>query len=356
VVLALCVALAAGCANTDGSSPNGSSSDSPAAPAPIARANARAACDLYASPQGSRGAPGSRARPLGSLARLLRRLRPGRVGCLMAGRYRHRGVVEMRRPRTTLRALGGAPVTVDGALWVLPGAKGARIAGLSLTSHDREFAIPLKVQADGVTIAGNDITSGYSISCVLVGSSRHVSGLVIERNRIHQCGRSGKHDHLIYMVQTRGAVIRDNVLVDNAGGWAVHLYPDADGTLIEGNVIDGNEGGVVFAGDGNGDTSDGNTVRANVITNSSPRWNVEGSWSGGPRGAGNRAVRNCLFTTGPGAPAGIGYRDGFVASRNVLARGQLYISRSSGDYRLGPGSSCKSVVRQVAGAGAGPRR
>ena len=108
----------------------------------------------------------------------------------MPGRYRHRGVLDMRRPRTTLRAVGRPRATVDGALWVLPGAKGARIGGLRLTSHDREFAIPLKVQADGVTIAGNDITSGRSISCVLVGSSRHVSGLVLERNRIDVFGGS----------------------------------------------------------------------------------------------------------------------------------------------------------------------
>jgi len=210
-----------------------------------------------------------RARPFGSLERLVRSLSPGQVGCLMPGRYRHRGVVRLERARTTIRSVGRPRATIDGAVWVLPAARGARIAGLRLTSHDFEFAIPLKIQADEVELVGNDITASRSISCVLVGSSRPVSGLLIEDNRIHHCGRTGKKDHLIYMAHSRNAVIRRNLLVENPGGWAVHLYPNADGTLVEGNVIDSNHGGVIFAGSGGGETSDGNLVRANVITNSS---------------------------------------------------------------------------------------
>ena len=97
-----------------------------------------------------------------------------------------------------------------------------------------------------------------------------MSHTLVELNRIHGCGRTGKLAHLIYVTHSQGAVIRNNLLVGNGGGWAVHLYPDADGTLVEGNVIDSNEGGVIFAGDGGGDTSDRNVVRENVITNSAP--------------------------------------------------------------------------------------
>ena len=142
------------------------------------------------------------------------------------------------------------------------------------------------------------------------------------------------------MTHSQGAVIRDNLLLDNRGGWAVHLYPDADGTLVEGNVIDSNEGGVIFAGDGGGNTSDGNVVRENVITNSAPRWNIEGSWSGGPEGKGNLAQRNCLYSAGPGSPSGIGFLNGFEQSGNVVAKGPVYVDRAGGDYRLRPGSNC----------------
>ena len=259
----------------------------------------------------------------------------------MPGRFRHRGVVRLEQAGTTIRSFGRSRATIDGPLWVEPAARGARIAGLRLTSHDPQFAIPLKIQADGVGLLGNDITAARSISCVLVGSSRTVSGLLIENNRIRRCGRRGKHDHLIYVVNSRDAVIRRNLLVDNRGGWAVHLYPNADSTLVVGNVIDSNQGGVIFAGPGGGDTSDGNVVRHNVITNSTPRWNIESSWSGGPSGQGNSASRNCLFSTGPGAPSGIGPDEGFEASGNAVAKTPVYVDRRAGDYRLRRGSTAR---------------
>jgi hypothetical protein len=316
----------------------------PAAP-PVLHASA--ACDRYASPKASGQESGSRARPFGSLERLVRSLGPGQVGCLMPGRFRHHGVVKLDEPRTTIRSFGRPRATIDGAIWVMSGARGARIAGLRLTSHDPNFAIPVKVQADGVKLLGNDITAARSISCVLVGSSRIVSDLLIEGNRIHNCGRTGKLDHLIYVTQSRDAVIRRNLLVDNRGGWAVHLYPNADGTLVERNVIDANEGGVIFAGSGGGATSDGNVVRANVITNSSPRWNIESSWSGGPSGRGNSASQNCLFSSGPGAPSGLGYTNGFQASGNVVANAPVFVDREAGDYRLRRGSRCAALAGRV---------
>jgi hypothetical protein len=274
----------------------------------------------------------------------------------MAGRYRHRGVVAMRRAGTTLRPLGKARVTIDGAIWVLPRAKGARIAGLTLTSHDPVYPIPIKIQADDVSLVGNDITAARDISCVLIGSARKVSHTLVEFNRIRRCGRTGKLSHLLYLTRSEGAVIRYNLLVANHGGWAVHLFPDADGTLVEGNVIDSNQGGVIFAGEG-GNTSDRNAVRENVITNSGPRWNIEGSWSGGPEGEGNLAQRNCLYSAGPGRPSGIGFLNGFEQSDNVVARGPVYVDRAGGDYRLRPGSECGAVLTGVGGAKlrAGPR-
>jgi hypothetical protein len=344
------VALAAGCGGSDHARPA-------TAGAPAPRAHAASTCDRYAAPNATRRGRGTRAAPYGSLRRLLRGLPRGQVGCLMAGRYRFRGTVSMRRPGTTLRPLGRARVTIDGALWVLRGAKGARITGLRMTSHDPVYSIPLKIQADDVTLVGNDITASRNTSCVLIGPDGPVSHTVVELNSIRHCGRTGKLAHLIYVTHSRGAIIRNNLLVDNPGGWAVHLYPDADGTLIEGNVIDSNEGGVIFAGDGGGDTSDGNVVRENVITHSDPRWNIEGSWSGGPEGDGNVAQGNCLFSDGPGAPSGIGFVNGFEQSGNVVAQGRVYVNRRSGNYRLRRGSNCGAALTDVGGAKlrAGPR-
>jgi Periplasmic copper-binding protein (NosD) len=350
-LLACGLVVLAGCSGDTASS--GASAESAAATGQVSastRAALRASCDRFASPHGSRQPTGSRAKPFGSLAQLVRSLHPGQVGCLMPGRFRHRGVVRLEGARTTIRSFGRPRAAVDGAVWVEPAARGARIAGLRLTSHDPEFSIPLKIQADDVKLVGNDITATRSISCVLVGSSRTVSGLLIEDNRIHHCGRSGKHDHLLYMAHSRNAVIRRNLLVDNRGGWAVHLYPDADGTLVESNVIDSNEGGVIFAGSGDGQISEGNLVRSNVITNSSPRWNIESSWSGGPIGQGNVASRNCLFSTGPGAPSGFGPNQGFKKSDNAVAPGAVYVDRRAGDYRLRRGSRCAALIGSAGGA------
>ena len=298
-------------------------------------------------PRRARRAPanGSREAPYPSLPRLVRSLRRGQVGCLAAGHYEHRGVVRLTRPGITLRPLGRARgrVLVDGAVWVMPSARGARISRLRLTSHDPVFTIPLKIQADGVTIVANDITTSTSISCILIGSARVVTGTVIERNRIRRCGRRGKHDHLIYVQRSRDAVIRDNLLTDNAGGWAVHLYPDADGTLVQGNTIDGNQGGVIFAGT-DGDTSDGNVVRENVITSSFPRYNIESSWSDGPLGEGNSAYANCLFSGGPGAPSGLAPEEGFDEHDNVQGGANLYINPEAGNFRVRSSSPCAATA------------
>ena len=334
--LACYLALTGGCSASDGNDRS----------AP--RASAGTDCDRYASTRASGSANGSRENPFRSVPRLVRSLRRGEVGCLAAGRYEHRGVVRVTRPGITLRPLGRGRgrVVVDGAVWVMPSARGARISRLRLTSHDPEFTIPLKIQADGVTIVANDITTSTSISCILIGSARVVTGTVIERNRIRRCGRSGKHDHLIYVQNSRDAVIRNNLLTDNAGGWAVHLYPNADGTLVEGNVIDGNQGGVIFAGT-DGDTSDGNVVRENVITSSFPRFNIEASWSDGPIGEGNSAFGNCLFSGGPGAPLGLAPEEGFDEHDNVQGGANLYINSEAGNFRLRATSPCAPVLERA---------
>jgi hypothetical protein len=238
---------------------------------------------------------------------------------------------------------------VDGTIWIDPSAKGARVSGLFLTTSDPEFSIPLKAQADRSVVSGNVITGRRaSTICLVIGSAHAARGVLVEHNRILRCGRYGKYDHLIYLVHSRGAVVRWNVLSDNPGGWAVHLYPDADGTLIEHNVIDRNEGGVIFAGEG-GDTSDGNLVRNNAITFSWPRWNLEGSWSGEAAGADNSALDNCLYTAGPGGPAGIADLDGFSASNNVVLDRSPYGPRQGAGHRFSADSPCAGLVGDVAG-------
>jgi hypothetical protein len=257
----------------------------------------------------------------------------------------HLRPVRMHHPGVTLQSAPGARAAVDGAIWIE--APGVRLSQLYLTARDELFSIPLKIQADDVRIDHNTITTVPNSICVLIGSEHPVERTLIEGNRIRSCGKTGKYDHLLYLHSSRDAVIRWNVLTANPGGWAVHLYPDADRTLVEHNVIDGNQGGVVFAGDGAGNSSDLNLVRNNVITFSAPRWNVEGSWSDGPQGAGNAADHNCVFSIGPDAPSGVAPPNGFTTSDNPVVPGVPYLNRERGDYRFLKGSLCLPLVGDV---------
>ena len=318
-------------------------------------AHSAAGCDRFASPRGRDRWRGSRRRPFRSVPRLTRALRRGQTGCLEAGRYRHREPALLRRPRARLRAVRGARVRVDGPIWITSRATRASLSGIYLTSGSRRFTIPLKVQADRARIRGNVIKGAQSTTCVLVASRRPARGVLIEGNRIQRCGRFGKFDHLIYLTQARDAIVRGNLLLDNRGGWAVHMYPDADGTVVERNVMNGNFGGAVFAG-AEGRTSDHNEVRNNAITGIGPRWNIEGSWSDEPSGVGNVARHNCLHHNGPLGPAGIAEPVGFTVRENPVLGESPYLNAAAGDYRFRAGSRCTPLVSGLAVQRAGRRR
>lgn len=301
--------------------------------------------DSQASRQGS-----SQRQPLRSVPALARSLRRGETGCLLPGHYRHSDPARLQRPRTALIGLGPG-VRVDGAIWVTEGARGAAVRGLALTASDSNFFIPLKVQADRVLIAGNRIRGTRSTSCVLVGSTRRATAVRIERNWIHDCGSRGKLDHLVYLEDTRRAVVRGNVLDRNPGGWAVHMYADADASRIERNLIDGNYGGVIFAGDDD-DTSDYNVVRWNVIGFSQPRWNIEGSWEAAT-GHGNVAYANCLYATRRRGTGGVDETGGFALGDNVIVPRQSGGRGGIDRYRLAGSMGCGRLVEPLPPAFAG---
>ena len=285
----------------------------------------------------------------GAAQKLFDSLNPGETACLHGGRYE--GNVGIRRggtadARVTVRSFPGERAELHGRLTVPDSADYVTIEGLLLNGATApacpsgatctQLPSPT-VDGDELVFQDNEVTNDHVGICFNLNASNNT---VIRRNRIHDCGRMNpvsNHDHGIYLTGTDGVQVLDNVIYDNADR-GVQLYPDADGTLIRGNVIDGNGVGIIFSGDG-GDTSDNNIAENNVITNANIRRNVESWWPEG-EGTGTVARNNCIHG---GRLGNIGTQDGFTALRNLIVDPQ-YVDRGAKDFRLKAGSPCAAVL------------
>jgi hypothetical protein len=287
-------------------------------------------------------------------------LRPGETGCLEAGTYRE-SVIVVRggipgRPITLASAPGGR-ARLLGAFWVDRGANYVVVRNLDLDGSAVPGVPSPEVNAGHTTFYEVDVTNHHTGICFVLGGAAETYGMAtnttIARSRIHDCGELPQthFDHGIYVAHSRNATIVDDVIYDNAD-WGVHLYPDAEGTRVEYNVIDGNGGGVIFAGTGDS-ASSRNYFEHNIVSNATDgteRFRAGNNYGflvtsfwGGRVGVDNVVEDNCLWHGAAGIvndAAG-----GFTAGNNRVAD-PLYVSRAAKDFRLRPGSPC---------AGDGPR-
>ena len=293
------------------------------------------ACDLYASPTGSDSAAGSLSAPLRTVQRLADSLSGGQVGCLRAGADRGLGragdpyrELKITRAGITLTSAPGEQARIDARLWVARGADGVTVSGLHLDgTNTRDLPSPT-VNADGAVFRHNDVTNGHTGICFVVGSSvwGRAEGTLIEENRIHGCGETPatNQEHGIYLSAADDTVIRGNWIYDNTDR-GIQMYPDAQRTVITGNVIYGNGEGMIFSGNDEV-ASSGARVTNNVIAGSQIRRNVESYYvDGAPRGSDNLVRSNCIHGA-PGSyyggPDGSGVQSpqvGFTAVDNVNA-------------------------------------
>lgn len=282
----------------------------------------------------------------GDAAAFVAGLGPGETGCLRDGVHEVDGVATIEAPGVVLTSYPGESATLAGRLWVESGADRALVEDLTLDGRNEAAKPSPTVNADGAVFRGNDISNDHTAICFVIGDDRYgaADGTVIEGNRIHDCGRlpATNHEHGIYVAYATDTTIEGNLIYDNADR-GVQLYPDADRTLVSGNVIDGNGQGVIFAGDSDR-ASDDNVVTGNVITNSTIRYNIESHWQG-PVGAGNVARDNCVWTARsdyPGSPPGSGIEpsiDGVAASGNVVVDPD-YADPDAGDFSVGEAVPC----------------
>jgi parallel beta-helix repeat protein len=293
-------------------------------------------CALFASPSGEDSARGTNGAPFRTAQRLVNALRPGQTGCLDGGAYA--GYLRITHggrlgARLTIRSVPGAVATVLGRIWIRAGSDYVTIQGLHIVGLPGPVDcagaqcpnIPtVGVNSRSATLLDNDITNHHSSICVAIGSAQWgvARQTLVEGNVIHDCGRlpATNLEHGIYVADAVGAVIRSNYIYDNADR-GIQLYPHAEGTLVEGNVIDANGEGILIGGVG-ADPTEGSLVEHNLVTNSRIGGNIESFFpAGAPPAAANQVTDNCLFggQVSPALGGVVGAGVGFATGGNLIA-------------------------------------
>ena len=301
-------------------------------------------CDLVAAPGGADSAAGTPTAPLATVPGMVNRLADGQTGCFAAGTYNVPNY-KVTKPGITLTSLDDADATLKGRFWIA--ADGVTFEGLTL-NNENQADLPTTVTGANVVLRDNEITNDHTTICIALGSEAYGRAVdtLVEGNKIHDCGRlpATNYDHGIYLEASDGVIIRDNWIYGNADR-GIQLYPDADNTLIERNVIDRNGEGIIFGGSSES-ASDDTIVRNNLITNSKLRDNVESAYGEtDPKGKDNLVTDNCIsggaYDDGDGGI--LQDADGFTAQSNLLVDPR-YVNAAAGDYTLQAGSPCLAVI------------
>lgn len=307
-------------------------------------------CSKVAAPGGSDSAAGTVDAPFATATKVLASLGPGETGCLRGGTYDE----SVRVPHggaqgapITLQSYPGERARVVGRFYIPRGSDYVTIASLDLDGKNPDNLPSPTVNSVGATFQDDDVTNEHTQICFDLGNPTwgRARDAVLQRNRIHDCGRlpSTNLDHGIYVSDADNTQILGNVIYDNTDR-GIQLYPDAQHTIIRGNIIDGNGEGIIFSGD-DGVASNDNLVENNVITNSNIRNNVE-SWypSGNPVGQGNVVQHNCIHGgVRDDGDGGLATGPGFSASDNLNVD-PGYANRAAKDFSLAPGSPCASLL------------
>ena len=290
--------------------------------------------------------------------KLLRTLRPGETGCLPGGTYR--GDLEIRsggRPgrRVTLRSSPGELARIVGRVVLHEDADFVTLSWLALDGRNPRRLPSPSVVGDHVTFDRVDVTNGHTSICFTLGAAGVgvAERTVIANSRVHDCGTlpAMNHEHGIYVAHARATRIVGNWIYGNADR-GIQLYPAPRGTVVRGNVIDGNGQGVAFGGVGAA-APRGNVVEGNVITGSLLRGNVESFQSpGASAGSANAVRRNCVAGGARGALIDLP-RDGFAVEGN-LAAAPPYRDSAGGDLRFPDDHPCAELFAGDPGVTPGP--
>jgi hypothetical protein len=313
---------------------------------PTTEAARRASCDRAASPHGRDSGAGRPSHPYRTVQHLVERLRAGETGCLLGGAFSED--VKIRRGGMpgrpiVLRSGPGTRATLRGSVTVERTASYVTIEQLNIDGAD-STPITVRIFGDRVRLVSSDITNRHRTqSCILIGSDDYgiAHATVINRNRVHDCGRTSL-DHGIYIANAYGATrITNNFFYDNVFGFGVKLAPDAQQVVVSHNVIDtSGRSGVIFGqnDESSPTASSNNRVRFNIIT-SSTRYGVD-SYFPSIVGTGNTVTSNCVNGNRLGDFGNDGEGYTHVGNRHAVPR---YRSRQAHDFRVRARSRCAGM-------------
>jgi Right handed beta helix region len=331
--------------------PSAGAGSEPAAPRAVA-ATARP-CDRFASPDGTDAGRGTLRRPFRTVQRLVSALRPGQTGCLLGGTYV--GNVRIARggqPGARVRLTApGQTATIVGRLTIVKGADYVTVNGLHLDGQNAEHLQSPMIDANYVTFSYDDVTNDHTGICFGIGSPiwGWATGTLITHDRVHDCGQmtpGDNYQHGFYIGGATDTTIEWSLIYDNAAR-GIQLYPDAQYTTIDHNIIDGNGEGIIISGSG-GKASSHTDIVDNIVSNSTVRHNIQSWWPhGNPVGVDNVVRHNCVWG-GRGRPIDIS-AGGLRASNNATVN-PMFVNAAVHDYRLRAASPCLFAVGDVQAA------
>jgi parallel beta-helix repeat protein len=313
-----------------------------------APALAQGPCSYTAALSGSDHSRGSASRPFRTVQHLVDRLRPGQIGCVRGGTYQESVTISQggsgARARVTLKSYPGERATLVGRLYIRRQAPYVTVANMNLNGRNPQVLPSPDIAAENDQFIGNDVTDEHTEICFILGSPSYgrARNTLIARNRIHDCGREPAQngDHGIYVAFADNTHIVGNVIFKNADR-GIQLYPDAQGTVIEHNILDSNGEDIAIGGERT--TSSNSRIAFNLITNSTIGFDVQSHFPPGtPAGANNLVRSNCIFGGAEGHTAReIGFVAAHLGNRFVDPH---YANAAGGDYRVARANPCAKYV------------
>ena len=294
---------------------------------------------IFVSPSGADGNPGTQAAPMRSIEAAAKVAKPGTNVVVANGTYNGsittnvNGTAEARISFTSA-SRGGAKIVGAGsadAAWQNDGDY-VDIVGFDITGSNTDGLLS---GGSFVRIVSNSVHDFREGNCITTANDDYtMHDIDVIGNIAARCG-ADKLDHGIYVSHPNG-MVTNNIAYGNAG-FGIQCWHNCNALSISNNLVfDNPEGGIVIGqGDGpnNGDVAADNFVVANNIAIDNGREGIRESGATGPN---NQFLNNVLWDNETNR---ILLKTG--NERGTLVADPQFVnfkSDGSGDYHLRPGS------------------